>query len=148
MERVKYFLSQNPSFLPLSLVILIFIALLFFLGLQLTSTQVRLFGKAADAGVVDPNTSSIWANQYSVKIGGSANVSVFLHNSDDRAISGKSAKLNLNPAEISETVSEATTDPDGKATFTVSAKQPGRLTITAVGDGVTISKNLTLEFTK
>jgi len=148
MERVKYFLSQNPSFLPLSLVILIFIALLFFLGLQLTSTQVRLFGKAADAGVVDPNTSSIWANQYSVKIRGSANVSVFLHNSDDRAISGKSAKLNLNPAEISETVSEATTDPDGKATFTVSAKQPGRLTITAVGDGVTISKNLTLEFTK
>lgn len=148
MDRVKNFISQYPSFLPISLVILIFIALMFFMGIQITSKQVRLFGRAADAGLVDPSTSSIWATQYSVKVGSSTNVSVFLHNSENRAVSGKSVKLNLSPVEITEIASEATTDADGKATFAITAKAPGRLTVTVVGDGVTLSKNLTLEFVK
>jgi hypothetical protein len=147
MERLKNFLAANPSAVPLTLVVLIFVGLLFFLGLQITSKPVRLFGRAANAGLVDPKTSTIWATQYTIKVGSSVNVSVFLHNSEDRAISGKSAKLTLSPMEIADYSGEVTTDSSGQATFTVTAKAPGRLTITAVGDGVTFSKNLTLELT-
>lgn len=149
MNGVRNFLSEHPSFLPLFLVVLIFISLLVFLGLQITSTPVRLLGKAADSGVVDPNTSSLWADQYSLKVGSVVTVRVFLHNSENRAVPGKSVKLNFTPVEIVQgDVPEAISDGNGQVNFSFVGKAPGSLHVKAVSGGVTLAKDLSIEFTK
>lgn len=149
MNRLKKFLSANPSFLPVALVFLIFIFLMVFMGLSITSKPVRLFGKAADSGNVDPGNSSIWADKYSLKVGEAASVRVFLHNGDNRAVGGKKAVVNLSPNEIVEkSVLEETTDANGQANFSITAKGPGTVKVSISGEGVSLSKGLDLVFVK
>lgn len=119
------------------------------MGLQITSTPVRLFGKAADSGTVDPKNSTIWADKYSLKVGEAATVRVFLHNADNRAVGGRRAVLNLTPSEIVEkNVLEETTDSNGQANFSVTARGPGTVKVNVVGEGVSLSKGLDLVFAK
>lgn len=119
------------------------------MGLQITSKPVRLFGKAADYGIVDPNNSTVWADKYSVKVGEAVSVRVFLYNSENRAIAGKQAVLNLIPSEIVEkNTMEETTDANGQANFTIKAVAPGTLKVNISGGGIGISKSLDLVFVK
>lgn len=119
------------------------------MGLQITSKPVRLFGKAADAGVVDPSNSTVWADKYSVKVGDTAIVKVFLYNSENRAIGAKQAVLNLTPSEIvDKSTMQETTDSNGQANFSITAKGPGTLRVSVTGEGVTLSKSLDLVFVK
>jgi len=149
MDRLKNYIAANPSVLPVSLVFLIFIFLLVFMGLQITSKPVRLFGKAADSGAVDPGNSTIWSDKYSLKVGEAASVKVFLYNADNRAVGGKKAVLNLTPAEIVEkNVLEETTDSNGQANFSITAKGPGTVKVSVIGEGVSLSKGLDLVFVK
>lgn len=149
MDRLKSFLAANPTVLPVFLVFLIFIFLMVFMGLSITSKPVRLFGKAADSGIVDPNNSTVWADKYSLKVGEAASVRVFLHNADNRAVGGKKAVVNLSPNEIVEkNVLEETTDSNGQANFSVTAKGPGTVKVSVTGEGVSLSKGLDLVFVK
>lgn len=146
---MKNFLAANPTILPVSLVFLIFIFLMIFMGLSITSKPVRLFGKAADSGIVDPNNSTVWADKYSLKVGEAASVRVFLHNGDNRAVGGKKAILTLSPNEIVEkSFLEETTDANGQANFSVTAKGPGTVKVSISGEGVALSKGLDLVFVK
>lgn len=148
MSDIKGYLSEHPSVIPLFLMVLVTISLMVFLGLQITSKQVSFMGKAADSGAVDRSKSSIWANQYSVKVDSTFTLSVFLHNSDNRAVSGKTVKLNLNPSDLAQSQSlDATSGSDGLATFSLTTKAPGTLHINAVGDGFSIPGSGSLDIT-
>ena len=97
---------------------------------------------SASQSSVGASPSSIYADNLK-----SSTVTIIARNAASEALNGKTVTLTSSLIGVTISPSQATTDANGTATFTVKSSAQGSTTLTAKADGVTIDSKPTLTFT-